>query len=159
MSVKNAGSAWRVLVVDDHEQIRSALKQVLSFEGYNVMTAGSGARALDLLATAAFDLVLLDVNMPVLDGFGVLARMRDTPELAEMPVIMVTGVVDSASIQRGRQLRVSDYLVKPYRTADLLSRVERCLGVASGDRLEDLVAACEDAPPEGEASTQGSAEA
>jgi two-component system alkaline phosphatase synthesis response regulator PhoP len=138
MTVANLGKSWRLLVVDDHEQIRSSLKRALELEGYDVVTAGSGIRALDLLATAVFDLVLLDVNMPNMDGFSVLAKMREIPELAAMPVIMVTGVVDSQSVVRGKKLQVSDYLVKPYRIVDLLKRVERCLNVSLDLTFEEL---------------------
>ncbi len=138
MTSISAGKSWRLLVVDDHEQIRSSLKRALEFEGYDVATAGSGGRALDLLATAVFDLVLLDVNMPDMDGFSVLAKMREIPELTSMPVIMVTGVVDSQSVFRGKKLQVSDYLVKPYRIADLLKRVDRCLNVSLDLTFEEL---------------------
>jgi two-component system alkaline phosphatase synthesis response regulator PhoP len=148
MAVTGAGKTWRLLVVDDHEQIRSSLKRALEFEGYDVVTAGSGGRALDLLATAVFDLVLLDVNMPDLDGFSVLAKMREVPDLAAIPVIMVTGVVDSQSVFRGKKLQVSDYLVKPYRIADLLKRVERCLNVSLDLTFEEL-------PPIDEAVSSG----
>jgi DNA-binding response OmpR family regulator len=85
-----------------------------------------------------FDLVLLDVNMPDMDGFSVLAKMREIPELTSMPVIMVTGVVDSQSVFRGKKLQVSDYLVKPYRIADLLKRVDRCLNVSLDLTFEEL---------------------
>jgi DNA-binding response OmpR family regulator len=145
MTSVSAGKAWRLLVVDDHEQIRSSLKRALEFEGYDVVTAGSGGRALDLLATAVFDLVLLDVNMPDLDGFSVLAKMREIPESAGIPVIMVTGVVDSQSVFRGKKLQVSDYLVKPYRIADLLKRVDRCLNVSLDLTFEELPATDETA--------------
>jgi two-component system alkaline phosphatase synthesis response regulator PhoP len=148
MAVAKVGKAWRLLVVDDQEQIRNSLKRALEFEGYDVMTAGSGGRALDLLATAVFDLVLLDVNMPDIDGFSVLAKMREIPELSGMLVIMVTGVVDSQSVVRGKKLQVSDYLVKPYRIADLLKRVERCLNVSLDLTFEEL-------PPIDEAVSSG----
>jgi DNA-binding response OmpR family regulator len=155
MASTGAGKQWRLLIVDDHEQIRSSLQRTLSFEGYDVVTAGSGSRALDLLATAVFDLVLLDVNMPDIDGFSVLEKMREDTGLEAMPVIMVTGVVDSSSVLRGKKLRVSDYLIKPYRIADLLSRVERCLSVSLS--FDDAAEPGENASPAGEASTlQGS---
>jgi two-component system response regulator MprA len=147
MAALSAGKQWRLLVVDDHEQIRSALKRALSFEGYDVIAAGSGSRALDLLAKGVFDLVLLDVNMPDMDGFSVLEKIREAPQLASMPVIMVTGVVDSQSVIRGKQLRVSDYLIKPYRIADLLARVDRCLNVSLGLTFEELPALDEAASP------------
>lgn len=124
-----AGSGRRLhlLVVDDQEEMRSALNRTLRLEGFEISQAATGGRALELLNGAFFDLVLLDVHMPDMDGFSVLAKMRDKPESVTLPVIMITGAGDADSVLRGKTLGVSDYLVKPYRVAELLSRIERCL--------------------------------
>ena len=121
------GRRFRLLVVDDQEEMRSALYRMLTLEGFEVILAASGSRALELLNTAFFDLALLDVHMPDMDGFALLEKIRERPESLTLPVIMVTGAGDTESVLSGKKLGVSDYLVKPYRMAGLLSRVERCL--------------------------------
>jgi DNA-binding response OmpR family regulator len=115
------------MTVDDQDAMRVAVQRVLTFEKVDVTAAATGSRALELLASDDFDLLLLDVNMPDIDGFAVLAKLRKIDRLADLPVIMVTGVVDERSVLKGKEHRVSDYLVKPYKIADLLARVDRCL--------------------------------
>jgi len=128
MSSRKGGQRGRVLVAEDQDQMRNALSRLLNLEGFEVVVTTNGARALDaILGPDPFDLVLLDVNMPEMDGFEVLEKIRKTPELENLPVIMVTGHVDSASVLRGVELKVSEYLVKPYKISDLMSRVNRCL--------------------------------
>jgi DNA-binding response OmpR family regulator len=126
--VKNpAGRPWRILTVDDQDSMRAAVQRVLTFEKIDVTVAASGSRALELLASDDFDLVLLDVNMPDVDGFSVLEKLRKTSRLADLEVIMVTGMVDQRSVLKGKEHGVSEYLVKPYKIVDLLARVDRCL--------------------------------
>lgn len=122
-----AGRPWRILTVDDQEQMRAAVQRVLSCEKFDVVAAATGSRALELLTSEDFDLVLLDVNMPDLDGFSVLAKLRQIDRLVSLPVIMVTGMVDEGSVLRGKAHGVSDYLIKPYKLVDLLARIDRCL--------------------------------
>lgn len=123
----DAGSRKRILVADDHAEMRSVLQRALSLEGFDVDVAATGARALELLNSTVFHLVLLDVHMPEMGGFAVLAHMRGTMSLSALPVIMVTGAVDSESVMQGKKLGITDYLVKPYRIADLLARVKHSL--------------------------------
>ncbi|MCG2575451.1 response regulator [Dechloromonas sp. XY25] len=107
--------------------MRGTLSRMLWLEGFEVILAATGSRALELLGTAFFDLVLLDVHMPDVDGFTVLSKIRERPESFTLPVIMLTGADDRDSVLRSKQLGISDYLVKPYRVTDLLSRIDRCL--------------------------------
>lgn len=112
--------------------MRAAVQRVLAFERLDVTAAASGSRALELLASDDFDLVLLDVNMPDIDGFSVLAKLRKIARLADLPVVMVTGMVDERSVLKGKEYGVSEYLVKPYKVVDLLSRINRCLSRLAG---------------------------
>ncbi len=137
----STGKPWRLLVVDDQEQMRSAVQRVFSFEGFEVIAAGTGSRALELLGTSSFHLVLLDVNMPDMDGFTVLARLREQLRLVDLPVIMVTGMVDETSVLKGKAHGVADYLVKPYKIADMLSRVSRVLSKSNAEIASDGTAA------------------
>lgn len=128
MSSRTAGKRGRVLIAEDQDQMRNTLSRVLNLEGFDVVVASNGLKALDAaLGPDPFDLLLLDVNMPEMDGFEVLEKIRKTPELESLPVIMVTGHVDSASVMRGVELKVNEYLVKPYKINDLMNRVNRCL--------------------------------
>jgi len=128
MSSRTAGKRGRVLIAEDQDQMRNTLSRVLNLEGFEVVVASNGLKALDAaLGPDPFDLLLLDVNMPEMDGFEVLEKIRKTPELEGLPVIMVTGHVDSASVMRGVELKVNEYLVKPYKINDLMNRVNRCL--------------------------------
>jgi DNA-binding response OmpR family regulator len=122
-----AGRPWRILTVDDQGSMRAAVQRVLTFEKVDVTVAATGSRALELMASEDFDLVLLDVNMPDIDGFAVLDTLRKSDRLSELPVIMVTGMVDERSVLKGKEHKVSDYLVKPYKIADLLARIDRSL--------------------------------
>lgn len=123
------GSRGRVLVAEDQDMLRNTLSRLLGMEGFEVVATSNGARALSAVlgATKPFDLALLDVNMPEIDGFSLLEKIRKTPAVADLPVIMLTGHVDSASVMRGMQLKVNEYLVKPYKIADLMDRINRCL--------------------------------
>lgn len=124
---KNHGKRQRILVVDDQEEMRSSLSRTLSLEGFQVMLAATGSRAVELVNSEYFDLILLDVHLPDMDGFAVLAKIRERLCSSILPVIMVTGADDSSSVLRGKELMISDYLVKPYRIAQLLSRINTCL--------------------------------
>ena len=121
----------RVLVVDDQEEVRELLRTLLERAGHRVTTADDGRGALRALYEGPVDLVVLDVNMPVLDGWQTLERIR---ELTEVPVLMLTG--RDAELERVRGLRsgADDYVVKPFGRQELLARVDALLRRASRER-------------------------
>lgn len=121
-----------ILVADDQDSMRSTVERVLKFEGYDTVIAGNGRVALDMLGEHKIDLVLLDINMPIIDGIGVVEEMKASPGLSAVPIIMSTGSMDASHVLRCKVLGVSDYLVKPYKIADLLKRVQTVLGRARG---------------------------
>lgn len=116
----------RLLVADDEPGTCDVLKQLLDPE-YEVITAGDGQQAVDAARAEQPDVVLLDVNMPRLDGFQVLERLRADPATAEIPVLIVSGQSDDAAKVRGLDLGAVDYLQKPYSVGELRARVERTL--------------------------------
>ena len=124
MSFESAGS---VLVVDDNEMNRDMLVRRLKPLGYQVSTARDGAEAMDILMQTAFDLVLLDIMMPVKDGFEVLQEIKAHSELRMIPVIMITALDDTSSAARCIQLGAEDYLTKPFDPILLKARVATCL--------------------------------
>jgi len=112
-----------VLVVDDHEMNRDLLTRYLKREGRLVATAENGRQALAMLIMRPFDVVLLDLMMPEMTGFEVLARMRDDPDLRHIPVVVVSALEDTESIVRSIELGAEDYLTKPINPVLLKARV------------------------------------
>lgn len=117
----------RILVVDDIEDNRAVLQRRLERQGYAVACASSGGAALELLASAPFDLVLLDVMMPELDGFAVLERIKAAPQTRDIPVIMISALDDMASVVRCIERGAEDYLPKPFDPVLLKARIGACL--------------------------------
>ena len=111
----------RILVVDDDPNICDLLKMYLEKEGFNVRIAGDGGTALQEFAKAVPDLILLDVMLPVLDGWGVLTRVRET---SRVPVIMLTAKGETFDKINGLNMGADDYVVKPFSSEELLLRIE-----------------------------------
>jgi diguanylate cyclase (GGDEF)-like protein/PAS domain S-box-containing protein len=112
-----------VLIVDDSEPNRDALSRRLARQGFAVATASTGDAALRLAASQAFDLVLLDVEMPGISGLDVLGRLRDTRSQTELPVIMVTARTQGADIVEAFRLGANDYVTKPIDFQVALARI------------------------------------
>ena len=112
-----------LLVVDDQVRNVELLKGTLGGEGYEVITATSGAQALDCVALKVPDLILLDVMMPEMDGFEVCRRLKRDPRTADVAVIFLSAAGDKDSIIRGIELGGADYVTKPFTRAELLARV------------------------------------
>jgi class 3 adenylate cyclase len=128
-----------LLVVDDNEDNRYALTRRLAREGYpNVVTADDGAQALELLSGKPFDLVLLDIMMPNVNGYEVLEKMKADEKLRHIPVVMISAVDELDSVVRCIELGAEDYLSKPFNPTLLRARVGASL---ERKRLHDQVAA------------------
>jgi DNA-binding response OmpR family regulator len=120
-------SATRVLVVEDDPSVRGLLHTLLTAEGYDVVTASDGLAGLVKAAATRPALMLLDLMMPDLGGVRVLEEVRDDPELADTPVIVVTGKIDA--VPGMRDLLGEDHVfVKPFAVAELLARVAAITG-------------------------------
>jgi adenylate cyclase len=117
------GAAGAILVVDDNEENREMLARRLQRQGYEVRAASGGGEALAMLATAPADLVLLDVMMPDLDGYEVLARLKADPALRDVPVLMISSLDEVESVARCIELGADDYLPKPFNPIILRARV------------------------------------
>lgn len=120
-----------VLVIDDGEANRDVLARRLQKAGYHVTTAPGGEEALRVLALERFDVILLDILMPVLDGYQVLERIKASPMLRDIPVIMVTAVTEIDSVTSCITLGAEDYIVKPLDFGVLQTRIWHCLAKAS----------------------------
>lgn len=124
----SSDGAPSILVVDDNADNRYTLLHRLRREGYeNVTEAADGRSALDLMARQRFDLVLLDVMMPGLNGYEVLSRIKSDDRLRDIPVIMVSAVDELESVIRCIGLGAEDYLPKPFNATLLRARVTACL--------------------------------
>ncbi|MGZ6315695.1 MAG: response regulator transcription factor [Anaerolineales bacterium] len=114
----------RILIVDDEPRYLRLLEANLKTEGYAVVTAADGLQAIDAFAAQPVDLVLLDVMMPRLDGFGTCQRIR---EFSNVPIIMLTAKGEEQDRVKGLDLGADDYLVKPFSATELLARVRAVL--------------------------------
>jgi two-component system, cell cycle response regulator len=124
-----------ILVVDDDAINRMLLTRELERAGHRVATAEDGGRALAALAAEPFDIVLLDVLMPELDGYDTLARIESDEKLRHVPVIMISALEDIDSVVRCIELGAADYLPKPLDPILLRARINGCL---TKKRLHDL---------------------
>ncbi len=115
-----------ILVVDDHEEIREALTEILEEEGHKVVQAVDGLNALEVIASSRPDVVLLDIAMPGMDGLETLRRLKDRPDSASLPIIMVTAQGDRQNMVKAVQLGVRDYVTKPWEPGE----VEMCVNWA-----------------------------
>ena len=131
MSARSAS----VLVVDDDRINRMVLSRDLEREGHRVTAVEDGTRALEALRAEPFDVVLLDVVMPEMDGYETLARIERDEELRHLPVIMVSALEDIESVVRCIELGAADYLPKPFDPVLLRARINGCL---TKKRLHDL---------------------
>ncbi len=117
-----------ILVVDDNEDNRFTLSMRLEASGYsNIVSAGNGLEALDKMRSDRIDLVLLDIMMPELDGYGVLQAMRSDVELRSIPVLVISAVDEITSVVRCIELGATDYLTKPFNPVLLKARVDKCV--------------------------------
>ncbi len=123
----NVPNRSRILVVDDIEANRDILERRLRKQGHEVDCANGGQSAMDLIAQRPYDLVLLDVMMPDIDGFQVLQQIKGSSETRDVPVIMISALDDMASIVRCIELGAEDYLPKPFDPVLLRARIAASL--------------------------------
>ena len=121
-----------LLVVDDNEMNRDLLSRRLGKKGHRVETADGGAAALEMIAAEQFDLVLLDIMMPGIDGMEVLERIRRERGPSELPVVMATAKTESEDIVAALKQGANDYVTKPFDFQVVLARVETQLAVKQG---------------------------
>ena len=121
----------RVLLVDDSRAIRAILRRMLEAGGYEVVEAGDGRQGIDAAREQHPDLVLLDIDMPVMDGLAAMREMQDDPDLAGLPVMFLTARTGGDDVAAGLGLGAQDYLRKPCEAAELLARVASALRMKS----------------------------
>ncbi|MCX6135093.1 MAG: hybrid sensor histidine kinase/response regulator [Ignavibacteriales bacterium] len=126
----------RILIVDDEPSYRETIGSVLRQSGYLVCEAEDGDKAIDLAQSAQPDVIISDVMMERLDGFGLLGRLRMDPTTSMIPFIFTTGLSDKDSMRKGMSLGADDFLVKPFSSAELLSAIDTRLAMRDELRQE-----------------------
>src|SRR5437867_4507721 len=118
----------KVLLVDDEDSLRKVMRDLLERDGYDVAEARDGVQALDQIDRVGPDIIVLDLNLPGLDGYGVLSHLRSRPATASIPVIVLTAKGDEDNEVRVFELGADDFLTKPFRARALSARLEAVLG-------------------------------
>jgi len=116
-----------ILIVEDNEENRDILKRRLVREGYRVDSANDGREGLTCLDNNLYDLVILDIHMPVMDGIEVLKAMKGNPTHADIPVIMLTAIEEMEIVLECMRSGACGYLTKPYSMDEVNSRIRECL--------------------------------
>ncbi len=117
----------RLLIVEDSATMRRVMRRFLESTGYVIFEAGDGEEALRLAARERPDVILLDVQIPLLDGFGVLASLQTDPALSEIPVVLVTARSQAEDVADGLHRGAHDYLRKPFQQPELIARVQAAM--------------------------------
>ena len=116
-----------LLVIEDEAPLRANIVRLLTAEGYRVITAADGDEGIRRAREERPDLVICDILMPLVDGYGVLATLRSRPETAATPFIFLTASADKEDLARGLQSGANDYVTKPFKIAELLAAIRRRL--------------------------------
>jgi CheY-like chemotaxis protein len=117
-----------ILVADDDGDVRELVVFRLERAGYRVVTAADGQEAVEVALERSPDVCVIDVMMPKLDGYQVTERLRASPGLAEVPIVLLTASVEDAAVSRGFEVGASDYIKKPFGPHELLERIAAALG-------------------------------
>ncbi len=127
-ALSGRGRGAKVLLVEDEEQLRRVMKDLLEREGYIVSEARDGVQALDEVDRHAPDIIVLDLNLPGLDGYSVLQQLRSRPATRGIPVMVLTAKGDEDNEVRVFELGADDFITKPFRARALSARLEAVLG-------------------------------
>lgn len=125
---------WRILVVDDDADVQKVVKRAAEAASFEVVQAFDGALGLHLATSERFDLVLLDINMPMMDGRDVLRKIKQNPTTADVPVLIYSGRIDQLDRVSGLELGADDYLEKPFDTRMLLRKISRMIEKKAEER-------------------------
>ena len=130
-------SKGQILVVDDELGIRTLLSDVLNIAGYQVTMAADGLDALNQIRNNKFDLILLDVNLPKVDGFAILEKIRSSAPT--QPIIMISARTERDDVTHGLRLGADDYIRKPFGVEELVLRIENRLRRSSTLEVENFI--------------------
>ncbi|HXX07003.1 MAG TPA: response regulator [Pseudolabrys sp.] len=117
----------RILVVEDQEDNRQILRDLLGHAGYELTEAGDGEEALSAVAKERPDLILMDIQLPIMDGYEVTRRLKKDPAYKDIPIIVVTSYALSGDEGKARDAGCDDYITKPFSPRKLLATVQKFL--------------------------------
>ena len=114
----------KVLIIEDNDNIRENVVEILELSGYEVFAAANGKTGVETALKMLPDLILCDIMMPVLDGYGVLHLLTKNPETADIPFIFLTAKAERTDFRKGMDMGADDYITKPFDDVELLNAVE-----------------------------------
>ena len=117
----------RVLIVEDEESLLKLETFLLTIKGFEVIGASTGKMAIEKIGAEAFDLVLLDIMLPDIDGFEVCRQVRNDPRTASVPIIMLSGRNSQSDQERGLICGANSYIVKPFKSAMIIEEIKRLI--------------------------------
>lgn len=120
-----------ILIIDDNTEYRRTLVELLRLENYRTLEAVDGLNGIEMLRQHSVDLIISDLEMPVMNGLQVLKMVKNHPTLAKIPFIMLTGYSDEAFLNSLAGLGLNTYFIKPVGINELLLAIEKCLGTGT----------------------------
>ncbi|MBX2977615.1 MAG: response regulator transcription factor [Ignavibacteriaceae bacterium] len=114
----------KILLIEDDQKLRENISEILEIEGYDVDCAENGLIGIEKVSKFVPDLIISDILMPEIDGFGVLQKLLNSPETSTIPLIFLTAKVEVENYKRGMNLGAVDYIHKPFHIDDLLNAVK-----------------------------------
>lgn len=118
----------KILIVDDSSTMRQLVGYILESQGYEVVLTATGSDALEKLKNEKFDAAIIDLIMPVIDGFNLFSMIKEDEKNKNLPCIMLTTEGDWRNIRKSKKLGVGRYLIKPFKPRELLDAVEELMG-------------------------------
>jgi len=126
-----------VLIVEDNTTIRENISEILELRGYAVLVAINGKIGLAIAKEKKPDIILCDIMMPEMDGYNVFSSLKDSPDIANIPFIFITGSADKRDVEHGLIVGANGYITKPFEGNDLCATVERCLKAAENNAIPE----------------------
>jgi CheY-like chemotaxis protein len=123
--------AYKLLLADDSITIQKVVELILSEENFEIKSTGNGEEALAQIPSFKPDIVLADIEMPKMNGYQLCEKIKQDPSTSNIPVILLTGAFEPIDEELARQVKADDFIVKPFESQDLLSKVNSVLGVAT----------------------------
>ena len=113
-----------ILIIDDHKDIRENIAEILSLDGYKTLQGEDGRKGVELAIANKPDLIVCDIMMPELDGYGVLHLLRKNPDTQDIPFVFLTAKAERSDLRKGMDMGADDYITKPFDDFELLSAIE-----------------------------------
>lgn len=117
----------KALIIEDNEDIREGISEMLTLEGYEAICAKNGKMGVDFASSHLPDIILCDIMMPELDGYGVLYLLQRKPLTASIPFIFMTAKAERLDVRKGMAMGAAGYLTKPFDEFELFSAIESCI--------------------------------